>query len=119
MKTKIFDRLNKTHIPYAICMGVFTSPLEEDRQGVDCFLTAPVSNLSELIKYGFKAIKEEDQRYLCESLICVRELSQNDYNTFKKVRSNYKQVVNNRFGQVYEIKENSLSEFLKKQKVYR
>lgn len=116
MGTKIFDKLNKTNIPYAICIGIYKSTIEEDRQGLDCFLIAPASKLSELIKYGFKANKEEDQRYLCESLICVRNLSRDDYKAFKKIIHTYHQAIDNRFGRVYEVKGNSLSELLKKQK---
>lgn len=117
MVENIFDQLNKTTVSYAVCVAFLTSNIENEKLGLDCFLIAPSSDFQILKKYGFKLSEKNEGYSLSYSgLICEKTLSDKEFSIFKKRLNEYRLVVDNTYGRIYELQRNSLSLLVKKQK---
>jgi hypothetical protein len=103
-------KLQALKIPYSICIGTFRLKNTSETGGYDYFIVAPECHKSELQeKVNFPSKKVYAHYWLVE-----KTMQEVDIDEFKKTKNDYVIVNSSSGGRVYEVKGNSLKDYLKK-----
>lgn len=105
-KKDLFEVLDETGIPHAICINVQEMKLKTIYDvSKQWFILIPQSEKKRIHGYGFK--NSEGRHDVAE-----RDLTEEEIAYFKKNQNDYLKILHNRDGRIYELKGNSLSKFI-------
>lgn len=107
----VFEFLKKKNICYAVCVAVNKNPFIEDESSLDLFIIAKGDDIIDIPELGFAIPeKDEDDRVFC------RDLSREEQREFRNNLHIYKKVLSNKYGRIYELENNSFTQYSNKSK---